>query len=363
MTYNPNMADPRVRNRIQKAFGFARGVLSTDKPHGWSTRYLDRYFGQQQHALSQWLRKHLLICRNPRYSKDAGITKQWCLNAAGADHIRHLLNSDIGTAAAAQQQFDQECVDHWIQKEFGDQVATNQYEYTEKSFRLWHPIQNIRSQYKKPLLAQYGLEYHYDIQCCAPTLIHQHAQRQLEPMDLYLSALRHYLVDRQQVRQELAQAMAIDINTAKVIINALFCGARVGHNPTFDISQLLNHDPARIEYLKQDPYITELRTDIRICWNHIQTSMIRRSIIDKNNRKRMLAITPRDKWMRYFDLERTVLNSVVDYMKVHNIQYFLEHDGWACDRPIDTQQLELHVRESTGYQVVFDSTRISLSGN
>ena len=374
MSYHPRLTDARVRARIERAYGFARGVFSETEAHSWSTRYIDRYFGQQQNALSQWLRQQLLICVNDRYNKDRGETKQYQLNTAGVAYIRHCLQGGSGTITdyaaenhdtnldcltqADHHRFDEQCVAQWVFREFGRELDAGQFDYQDKSSRLWHPLQSVKRIYKKPLLAQHGLAYHYDIQCSAPTLIHQHAQQQQDPMDLYLFALRRYLDNRTSIRQELAQKADIDVRQAKILINALFCGARLGNNPDFALSQLLGNDSARIEYLKQDPYITELRDDIKICWTYIQPSMARRSIQDKNNRTRMLPISSREKWMRYFELERIVLNSVIDYMRDRSMKYFLEHDGWACNQLIDISELSEYVFDSTGYRVQFECEQV-----
>jgi len=173
-------------------------------------------------------------------------------------------------------------------------------------------------------------------------------------MDLYLSALNVYLTHKTQIRQQLAEEMEVDVKTIKIIINALFCGARIGLNPDFAISQLLNNDAARIEYLKQNNFINELRGDIKTCWDYITPTMYRTSIIDKNNKSRLLPINSKQKWARYFDLERTILNSVVNYLTSHQYHYFLEHDGWACDHLILVNDLSDYVFEQTGYRVVFE---------
>jgi hypothetical protein len=250
--------------------------------------------------------------------------------------------------------FDQEVISRWAYKEFGDELSNRQFNYEDKANRLWHPLQSIKRAYKKPILAEAGLKYHYDIQCCAPTLIHQHAQKQQDPMDLYLFALRRYLKERTDIRQELAREMETDLRIVKVIVNALFCGARIGHNPDFAISQLLNNDPARIEFLKQNEFIKELVSDIKTCWLYIKPSMARRSITNRNNQEQMLPINSREKWMRYFELERQVVDAVRTYLDRTNNQYLLEHDGWACLREIDRHELENYIYEQTGYRVTLD---------
>lgn len=366
--YTPNFNDPRVINRIRHAYGFARAVIN-EKPHNWSTRYIDRYFGQQQTDLGKWLRRELLICTSHRYSESSGLTKEYKLNTAGANNIRRLLrdttieyqnqeNNIFDFDPILNSQFDKEVVAKFIEKEWGFELEHKTFTYQDKSSRLWHPLQNVRKEQRQRVFADYNMCYQYDIETSAPQLIHQHAQQQEDPMDLYLFALRRYLNDKSNIRKELALALEIDIKTAKVIINAFFCGARLGHGNDFAISQLLDNDPAKINWLKQDKYITELREDIKTCWEYIKPSMMRRSIKDKNNKERMLAITSKEKWMRYFDLERTVLNQIRNYLDKTNNHYFLEHDGWSCEREIDVIELSEFVRTTTGFQLKFELTKV-----
>jgi hypothetical protein len=367
MKYEPNFNDPRVLNRIRHAYGFARAVIN-GKPHRWSTRFIDKFFGHQGNDLSKWLRNQLLICTSHKYSDSSGLTKEYKLNEAGADYIRDVLQGrrdlvdnsttiDIEFAHIENRQFDKEVVARFIQKEWGDELTNKTFTYADKSSRLFHPLQNVRKLERQRAFADYDLCYQYDIECAAPTLLHQHAQRQEDPMDLYLFALRKYLRNRQEIRKNLAKDLDIDEKTAKVIINALFCGARVGLGNDFAISQLLDNDPARVIALKEHEYIYELREDIKTCWTYIYPSMTRRSIKDKKNRERLLPVSSKEKWMRYFDLERTCLNAVRTYLDKTNNKYFLEHDGWTCQQLIDINALTEFVFNTTGYQLKFELTK------
>jgi hypothetical protein len=352
MEYKPNFNDPRVIKRIKHAYGFARGILSTTTAHGWSTRYIDKYFGQQQNQLSKWLRNQLLVVVCDRFNKDTGQTKTYLFNTEGADALRATLyESEPIKVPEPITIYDEKMVRNWIQREFGRELADKDFTYDDKSSRLWHPLQSVRRQYKQQALNESGLKYHYDIQCSAPTLILQHAQRQHVPMDLYLNALNTYLKNRQTIRADISTKAELDPKTVKVLINALFCGARLGANNQLAMFQLLEQDRAKMAYIKQDPFIIELREDIKTCWEYISPSMTR----ERNNKTNKLKpISSSQKWNRYFDLERQVLNSVIQYMKDNSIKYFLEHDGWSCDRVIDRDQLSDYVYGSTGYRVMFE---------
>ena len=373
--YTPNFNDPRVMNRIRHAYGFAVGALS-QKPQNWSTRYIDKYFGHQGNNLSKWLRQKLLIVTNNHYSMDSGLTKEYVLNVQGTDYIRNILRGVVqddfvssfeGSGLIEQQnnRFDNEIVHKFLCKEFGHELATKQFSYTDKSNRYWHPLQNIRNQQRVKFFAQYNFNYQYDIVASAPNLIHQHSQqipyicdnlgKYLQgPMDLYLFALCRYLNDRHSVRNELANNLQVDIKTAKVIINSLFSGARIGHGDDYAISRLLNNDLSKIEYLKQDQYINELKDNIKTCWDYIKPTMTRIGITDKNNKHRLLPISSKQKWIRYFDLERQVMNQVIKYLNLTNNNYFLEHDGWSCTDIIDTNELSNFVFANTNFRTEFE---------
>jgi len=360
MTYAPNFRDPRVQRRIRRAIGFASGVMSTTKSQSWSTRYIDRWFGVQSNPLSKYLRQQLLIETNSHWSKDTGKCKEYILNQTGVEFLCDSI--EISQNETTTQLYP--IVLQVAQQEYQQELVTGSFEYNDQSSRLWHPLQNFKRQYKRDVLEQNGYQYHYDIECCAMTLIHQYAQQipevihnakwQQGPMDLYLFALRDYLRDRQSIRQQIAQAADIDPETVKRMINALLAGAKLSANPTTEIYQMLGGDRARIKFLQQHEYLTQLRADIKTCWDYIKPTLPRRSKQDKNKRERMIPISSRQKWGVYFDLERQVLNQVREFLCERNIRHFLEHDGWSCECEIDQQELQQTIFENTGFQVQFD---------
>ena len=351
MMYKPNYDDPRVQSRITRAIGFACGVMSETKSHPWSSRYIDKYFGNSKNDLSRYLRKTLLICTDEfyRFNSYENKCKEYRLNREGVRHLREALNLSNITiypivVEVAQQDHKQELI-------------TGNFPYKDQSNRLWHPLQRYRKQYRTQILTNAGYTHDYDIECCAPTLIHQYAQKC--GMDLYLFALNKYLANRTIIRDELALALELDSGAVKEIINALFAGAIISKNSKTDIFHILNGDLARIEYLKQDPYITELISDIKTCWDYIKPYMSRRTKKQANGKERLLPLTCKNKWNVYFELERVIINSVRTYLDVNSNRYFLIHDGWVCEREIDREILRDYVRNETGYEVKFEYTKTS----
>lgn len=353
MTYTPNFADPRVQRRIRRAIGFASGAVNPDRSRPWSTRYIDKWFGVQSNPLSRYLREQLLIVTDNHWNKDNGKCKEYRLNTAGVNHLLAQLDQDNTQL--------HHIVVEVTQTEYTEELQSGNFTYNDKSSRLWHPLQNFRRAVKLDVLNHAGYQYHYDIECCAMTLIHQYSQQipevmqgkkwQQGPMDLYLFALRDYLRDRTGIRNQLAQDTAIEPETIKRIINALLAGARLSANPTTEIYRLLQGDVARIQFLQQHEYLTQLRADIKTCWDYIKPTMSRRT----GHSNRLIPISSRQKWGVYFDLERQVLNEIRAFLcETHN-RHFLEHDGWSCADPVDLETLRERIKENTGFRLEFES--------
>jgi len=373
MSYQPKFTDPRVAARVRTALGFAIAVVSPTKPHAWSTRYIDQYFGSQRNDLSKYLRDVLLITTDNHWNKDSGKCKEYILRESGVKYLRESLDGDISITWSdydhdekvtipnipycsgsfdVTKSWDYRLVNDWCRREFHQELEQLTFNYDLKSDRFWHPIQNIRSEYRIPILANSGLCYQYDIRTAAPTLIHQHAQHL--DMDLWLPDLRNYIKNRNEIRTQLAEQLELDIKIVKVIINALFCGARIGNNPEFAISQLLNNDQARIELLKSLPFIQGLRSDIRCCWEYIEPSLTRLTRETASGTHRKVALNSTRKWRVYFQLERSVMSVIQTYLRDSGNRCFLEHDGWSCERPVDINQLSEYVQQHTGFLIEFD---------
>jgi len=344
--YQPNFNDPRIISRCKLALGFACGVMSETKSHPWSTRYIDKFFGKSNNPLSQYLRKTLLICTDEYYrfnSDDKNKCKEYRLNKEGVRSLRENLKIDNIQLYPSVAEVAK--TDHL------EELITGNFTYNDKSNRLWHPLQRYRKEYRTQILGNAGYLYDYDIECCAPSLIHQYAQHL--GMDEYLFALRRYLNDRTQVREEISKEIELPIQAIKEIINALFAGAVISKNTESDIYHILNGDIARIEYLKQNEFLKELVSNIKICWSYIRPQMQKRTRLI-NGKERLLPLNARQKWNVYFELERLVLNSVRTYLDNNSYRYFLMHDGWSCNREIDRDELENYVRDNTGYEIKFD---------
>ena len=365
MTYRPNLNDPRVARRVKRAVGFATACFSEDKARSWSTRYIDKYFGISSNPLSKYLRDTLLVCTDQHYSSLSHVSKKYKLNPRGVSLLTQPRTISVLQVSAVD----------WAKEEFKQELSTGVFKYTNKSNRNWHPLQRVRREIKRDVFRDSNLKYQYDIQCCAPRLLLQYSQQIPEildpikqvgpqnnkralwlqgPLDLWLPNIQAYLRDRTEIRTELAQRAEITPELSKEIINALFAGAGISLNENTDIYQLLQGDIARIHYLKQDPFISGLRDEIKIMWKYICTTLQKRTYTTKTGQVKTSPKTSKQKWNLYFELEMNVLNSIINYLTERDNKFFTEHDGWCCEREIDQTELIDFVRNKTGYNIELD---------
>lgn len=365
MTYTPNLNDPRVKKRVKRALGFATACFSEDKARSWSTRYIDRYFGVSSNPLSKYLRDTLLVCTDPHYSSLSHVSKKYKLNPQGVSRLTDPMTISVLQVSAVA----------WAKEEFAEELSTRVFKYTNKSNRNWHPLQRVRREIKRDVFRDSNLKYQYDIQCCAPRLLLQYSQQIPElldpikllgaqnnkralwiqgPMDLWLPNLQAYLKDRTTIRNALALRAEITPEVSKEIINALFAGARLGLVEDSAIYQLLQGDIARIHYLKQDPFISGLRDEIKLMWDYIKPVMPKTTITTKTGQEKQLPISSKQKWNLYFSLEMQVLKAITDYLTETNNKFFTEHDGWCCEKLVDQTELIDFVRNKTGFNIELD---------
>jgi len=349
--YQPNFKNKLVVDRTNKAIGFVLKYLSSSEERPCAKTQLDKYLGQQQNKLGKFLRQKLIICTNERYNKDLKITKKYIYNPQGINELRNLINNNCVYYAYSVLPLTQntdEMVYQQALQEYGQELDKKQFVFTESKThpRLMHGLQNYSKTPRNRLLKDKGFIFEYDIECCAPTVILYHAY-QLGTGE-YMPTITHYINNRKHHRQRISQELEITEHTAKEIVNALFCGGRLVINEQYcKIYQKLNLDKAKMMFLQQDPWIQQLKQEIKQCWEHIIPHYEYMRQYNKLGRKK--PFSAKQKWNIYFLLERKCLDQVIHYMHTHHIHYYPIHDGWHTTKPINTHEVEQLIYNNTSY--------------
>lgn len=332
MSYHPDFDDPRVRRRVKNALGWTCANLGYRKEPKFLTRdHINSVYGNGSNPLSKWLRQKLLTT-NHRYNHATNTAKTYQLNTAGVKYCRRQLRQPRGAKSLIKT-----VAIEWAQQKHGSEIASGKFEYNDKNNRYWNSLQHYPTVIRDPLFASYGYIHAYDIESAAPTILLQYSR--LMGLEKSTPVIDDYLNNKTLRRAQLASRLHTDVTTAKRVITALFNGAT--YRPTGDIATKVLPNRLAFARLVNDEWCEQLRVDIRKMWVPL----------DAKNAQQKSAV--------YRKEERRVMSAVIKYLKrerhISNrpVRYFLEHDGWRSDCPVDLYVLSLFVKNSTGYNIKF----------
>ena len=350
MNYEPRISDPRVYMRISTAMDWCLYNLNETKPKEWARVYLDRQLGHTHRPLGQWLRNKLLITQDTHYNMLTGKCKAYLLNAQGVKDICVLLGLPL---PRRWTKFKKARVLKYSRAKFGEEIHSGLFEYTSSSNRQFNPIQNLPTNLRTQLFHEYGYTYNYDIRSAAPTLVYQYALQQ--NLKRPTPELDCYLNDPTEYRNSLATHIGCTPKQAKDLIIARFAGARFGRNNS--LFATLEHKGILCERLKNNEKFERLTKDIKKCWDVIAQVKPKRKWCDVKDKWTMIPMTCWDKWQVYFLLEKEVMSVIQRELTKMKCRYFLEHDGWRCDKFVVPHDLELAVKTKTGFVIQLEWTK------
>lgn len=333
--YTPNFSDPRVVSTTKRALTFVEQYTKDDHKRWISSRHLYKYFGNTSRPLGKYLKENLLIVADPYYNVETGVCKKYLRNTQGVKLIKQL---------SGLEDFEAEIAPELVQ-----QLDSGDFDYEEKSNRLYNPLQFVRKQVRGPLLANHGYAYNYDIEAAAPTLLIQRAQKLNPKLDL--ARLEHYTQNRSLVREQISRECEISQEQVKAVINAVLQGGVVSRWQTSKVFQILNYSYNSVINLQNNQVFQGISKDISSMWSVLKQDFPVRYLIDRNGKKRTKRLSSKDKSGLYRELEDQVGKSIRKLLKRNKIKCLWIHDGWCCDKFIDPNDVELEVRRTTGYSI------------
>jgi hypothetical protein len=363
MDYKPNLSHKQTRTKVRRALAVVK-LFYKSRPTavGLSKTLLDKHFGRTNDKLGKYLRSNLLVCVDDTWSWGATThTKTYIKNIPG---ITKLMSDLVAWEQQTRPHITEDMISHEIVNEYIkrelpiDQLETGNFIYEAKSGRLHNPFQNIAKTERSKLLVEYGYEHDYDIDAAAPTLLLQLAQQL--GFTKQTPHLDRLLTDKNWVRSHVQSILDIDAKTAKILINSLVNGAKVGVDNQFQkfaIYELLQRDEARVRVIsglddiKADPFIKGLRSDISAMWSFI--SKTNRFGYRTSKSGRRLPMSCKQKAAIYRDIETQVMNQVSEYLsdKWLDIKHLRIHDGFVAATEIDEEEISDWVFMKTGYRI------------
>ena len=332
MTYTPNPKNKAFIRRANLAIKFVdRYVSTTPKPLAQSFIEDARHLGSHRNELSQWLKAELLDCVDSHWNHQTGKCKKYVLNKAGYQRVVALLNGNVTTSLTSDEQL---------------QLATGEFAYVDKSERSYTWLQCYPKSKRDSILNNHGYLYHYDIEAAAPTLLLQQALM-LNPQ-LKVPKLDYYVNNRQVIRDKIAKACHISEEQVKRVINSILQGGIVSRwdtNKTFNGILLRNY--RAVCALNTNTDIIAIKQDISKLWSSLKADITGSS-------KRLRA---RDKAKYYRELEQGVGKTIKRLLKKNSVRWLWIHDGWACDKAMDPNEIVRQVQRATGFDIKLDWTK------
>lgn len=320
-TYTPNYSDKRVIKRIKNVLSWCHFHLASDRPTSVHHTELTKVFGHYANDLTKFLRANLLV-KCGTYIPEVQ-SYSYTLNTAGYTKIENALEGGAGPAG--------EYVAH-------PDLLSGKFNYTDKSDRLWHPLQNLKREKKAQFWNAWGLPYDYDIVACAPTVLYQLATR-FGMLHIISEPIRDYLANKDAFRQHVVNITGCSLPTAKRLINSLFNGARLARNNYCSAYKALDYSDAKMIALQEDEKVKQLRLAIARMWKYIQEN----TTMDLKK--------SRAKWSVYFKFERAFLTVINQYCDERGIRLFTEHDGFRTNKQIDKDELIAVIFKRTGFNL------------
>lgn len=362
-------AKDRTRNKIEEACGWAFATCSS-KEQVISKAKIDKKLGRSNDNLGNYLRNKLLVCTNHHTqffeanadgSKQKGIAKMYILNHAGYRELMNLLDgNDTATEIpTAKHKKTRECLTAYLSKtrtEHAEELSSLTFKMEQKGEcpRLFHDLQYL-SKESKAVFWDEKLPFNYDIQSCAPTLIYQQAQQLGLKGDF--AAIETLIENPKAFRDGLAERNGITYKQAKLIINALFCGATLGRGYRFELFRVVNCSYGTMNLLRDDAWIIALREEIKACWKIIaEKGHIPRR---KNKKGNWMPLRCTAKWNYYFKLERLVLDEIMSYLNDQGISFFPEHDGFRTSVPVDLARIEYQISGALAFNIKIAQDRLT----
>ena len=204
-------------------------------------------------------------------------------------------------------------------------------------------------------VALHGL-WEYDFSNCHYAILYRMAaQRSINCL-----AIKHYLENKRQVRQQIMQDLGLAEAEAKTCLIALIYGARFSHRDEDAIPAAIGKDKAQQLYahhlflaLKED--VTKARNQIIANW--------------PRSRKRME--NAYGKWIAESEGQAQILAHLLQGVEAKMLEavrklypdeiLLLQHDGFASAVQLDIGKMQQAIEDATGYKMQIEEQRISLS--
>lgn len=249
----------------------------------------------------------------------------------------------------------------WVSKVKGF-IVYQCYHETISGRLIADGVLNLQSCHREVRQAALPGHYDYDVECCHPALLASLAKRQ----GLQTPHIDAYVGDKKQLRGEVQMAIGGgSYDDAKSIITSLTYGAPLTSSPRGSIAAKVGQEAAA-RLCKVKP-LADLNAEMKAAGKAVIESY--RSEVERTgrltnaaNRRISAKGVKANKLLSHIltGEESEVLKVAIAYASANIV--LLAHDGFVTAQPINTEELETRIKNSTGHRLTLKLTQFAPSG-
>lgn len=326
--------------QIRDTLDWAFWHVKTDRATEFHSRELGAVFRNTR--ISSWLRANLLrqvgtyavgehaysyLLREDRWDKLSGYVNGLTWAETNA-LLRPEVTSNIVRDGVEELVRPDYPSSSFLPRTHLEKGLSTDFEYRDWNHRLWNGLQNINAD-DKPLYWKGIFPWDFDISNSAPTTLFQLATM-FNGSRMLLEPVKHYLDFREEYLRFVMQSCRVSRKVAKKFFTSVFNGAVLSTSYRQSTLGTLGGNVAGVERLKESVGIRSLLSSIKYMNLHLQRAF------------------GEDPWLVYFRYERANLDIMRAHLDSIGARYFLEHDGFRCDRQVDSEFLVAEIERQTG---------------
>jgi hypothetical protein len=350
-TYKPNFNDPRVRRKVEAVLKWCDGLRLFKNGRVVHHDKLTEVFGNRsQGGLSEWLYVNLLA--QSGHYQPGKRSFSYRLKERGYQKVHGLLGSTPPTEVEVIK-------DQYSAVVSGDEQPV----YKDRGDRRYHPIQSIKRDIRRKVFAGW---WDYDIEACAPTLMHQFVitSKWYKPRSANdFPALTRLISEKQTVRREIGELTGLELQAVKELLSAVFFRGNPAPSHKAGMFRILGGDFERHAKFLGNPFVKQLRDDAKRLWSkailYDRIEQGKAAVFEGRKAVKRPSKNSRLRMSIYLSLERRVIQVLEDEIARQKVSLILMHDGFMVRQRLKVDELEKVVKDKTGFSVRLSEVRLA----
>lgn len=320
------------------------------------SKALDDDFSRSE--LGRQFKSALLIETNSSYSNaEKAFCKRYKVNKRNlieilkrSDEVANKREPAICVQVFADED---EALQHWTvryyRRLYADELAGRKpFVYTERSYRKWHPLQNVRRSHKQQVFAGH-LDHDYDISTALIAVMLGDVQK----LEVDFDHDRFHLVieyrdNKALIREKAGELLGIDPDRVKDLFSYLNNNGVISASPYMGLLGIVG-SAEKVKVIRTNRFFRKYCQQIKSLW--WRWVYLNNREVYWNGDKVRPVVSNKKKFDLYFFNERKLLDSIESYLQEKSVVYFLEHDGFRSSQAIDQAEIEKLIKDEIEIEI------------